>query len=92
MTKIIENVKIKFNAQVILFATNYPYDIMAAEEVICNLSDSSQVKVVRNRLEVREILSLLAGSDVVIGTRLHSLILSFVAGTPALALAYQPKS
>jgi polysaccharide pyruvyl transferase WcaK-like protein len=33
-----------------------------------------------------------AGLDVVVGTRLHSCILALAAGTPAIALGYQPKA
>jgi polysaccharide pyruvyl transferase WcaK-like protein len=33
----------------------------------------------------------IAGCDVVIGQRLHSVILAFAYGVPALSLSYQPK-
>jgi len=39
----------------------------------------------------REVLSLIAGARLLIGAPLHSLILSHVAETPFVGLAYQPK-
>jgi colanic acid/amylovoran biosynthesis protein len=36
--------------------------------------------------------SIYRNADIVVGTRMHSCILSLVEGVPALALAYQPKT
>lgn len=38
------------------------------------------------------LMQLLAQTDLLIATRFHSAILSFIAGTPAIAITYQPKS
>lgn len=41
---------------------------------------------------LEELQAYFAGVDVVVGTRLHSCILAMTSGTPAVALAYQPKA
>lgn len=46
---------------------------------------------VRRDLSVDEMLSLTARLDVLIGTRLHSLIISAICGTPMIAVSYDPK-
>ena len=38
------------------------------------------------------LLHLLAQTDLIIATRFHSAILALIAGTPAIAITYQPKS
>lgn len=46
---------------------------------------------VRRPMRVHEMLSLTAQLDVLVGTRLHSLIVSAVCGTPMIAVSYDPK-
>lgn len=46
---------------------------------------------VRRHLSVGEMLSLTSELDVLVGTRLHSLIVSAVCGTPMIAVSYDPK-
>jgi polysaccharide pyruvyl transferase WcaK-like protein len=41
---------------------------------------------------VEEAMDLYNNATIVIGTRLHSVLLSLAAGTPAVCLAYQPKA
>lgn len=46
---------------------------------------------VRRPLRVNEMLDLTACLDVLVGTRLHSLIISAICGTPMIAVSYDPK-
>ncbi len=46
---------------------------------------------IRRKLCVSEMLSLTAQLDVLVGTRLHSLIVSAICGTPMIAVSYDPK-
>ncbi len=90
MAQIVERVLDRFDARLLFFATN-THDIAVAPDVAGTLGACNRVEVIEDRLTVQELLSLLANCHLTIGTRLHSLILSFVAGTPALAFSYQPK-
>ena len=42
-------------------------------------------------LEIPEVLEAIAGMDVVVGMRLHSLVFASLCGTPFVALCYDPK-
>lgn len=50
-----------------------------------------EAKVIEQPLTPRELTGLLACSDMVIGMRLHSLILATVANPPLFGLSYDPK-
>ena len=90
MANVLSQVQHALDAHLTFFATNVQ-DIVAAQDIVSLLDSSEQVEIVDQRLSVDDILSLLTEMDLVIGTRLHSLILSFVAGVPGVAFAYQPK-
>lgn len=47
--------------------------------------------VVKEKLGVEEMLSLISNFDLLIGCRLHSLIFASVAQTPVMAVSYDPK-
>jgi len=91
MANIVKSITEQFAAKVIFFATNHPNDFIAALDVLQKISCRDRIKIIEDRLSVSELISLIASCDVLIGTRLHSLILSLVAGTPFLAFSYQPK-
>jgi polysaccharide pyruvyl transferase WcaK-like protein len=91
MVNVVNSIIGQFHSKVIFFATNHPNDLVTAHDIVHKISYQKQIELVENRLSVPEIISLIASCDVMIGTRLHSLILSLVAGTPFLAFSYQPK-
>lgn len=55
-------------------------------------ADTDRVTLLRDDLSFADWRAELASADLVIGTRLHSCIVAMVEGTPAIALAYQPKT
>jgi len=81
----------RLGGEVTLFATNYPKDLIAARDVYYQASCQSQITVLEERHTVAGIVDLLSSSDILIGTRLHSLVLSLVSNTPFLGISYQPK-
>ena len=91
MVNVVNNITDQSCSKIIFFATNHPTDLVAAHDIIHGINHQKQIELIENRLSVPEIISLIASCDVMIGTRLHSLILSLVAGTPFLAFSYQPK-
>jgi polysaccharide pyruvyl transferase WcaK-like protein len=91
MAKVLGDIAEQFDARIVLFATNHPRDLTPAEDIVKKIRCKERIEIVEDRLSVSNILSLISSCDVLIGTRLHSLILSLVAGTPFLAFSYQPK-
>lgn len=91
MAKVLGDIANYFDARIILFATNHPTDLTPASDIASKINVQERIEIIETRPTVSGLLSLIASLDMVIGTRLHSLILSLVAGTPFLALSYQPK-
>jgi len=76
-----------------LLATNYPHDMKTAREVArrAGLLHSPNLLLVDEKLSVADILDAIAACDIIVGTRLHSLVLAVAAGVPFVAISYQPK-
>lgn len=91
MADVVNEISSQAGVKVLLFATNYPNDLIVARDIVNEINYQGRIELIENRLSVPEIISLIAACDVMIGTRLHSLILSLVAGTPFLAFSYQSK-
>jgi colanic acid/amylovoran biosynthesis protein len=66
-------------------------DLAVARRVLAGLRDP-RVQIDDHHGNLDHLVEMFADADLVIGTRLHSCILSIAAGTPAVALAYQPKA
>ncbi len=78
-------------------------DLLVQVDLPGRQDDGAQAKRVRERLRrpvglhsvghtTDEALARCASYDLMIGSRLHSALLALCAGTPALALGYQPKA
>jgi|GEM_PF-6826748 len=89
--KIFDNFIDKSKEHLIFFATNFPTDIRAAKEIISLMNNKTKASIINNRLSVDQLLDFCKSRQFIIGTRLHSLILSSCAGTDFYALNYQPK-
>ncbi len=50
-----------------------------------------QSHVVQAKLSTRDMLALVAGCDLLVGMRLHSLVFSALAAVPLVAISYDPK-
>ena len=78
-------------AQVQFFSTKHPYDTNTTKDIRNLMKHKDRAAVCDQMLTHQEIIQLIAEQDLVIGTRLHSLILSIVAKTPIIAVGYQKK-
>lgn len=78
-------------AEIEFFSTKHPSDTMTTKD-IHNLMRHKNRAIVHDRLLThREIINLSAKMDIVIGTRLHSLIMSIVSKTPIIGVGYHDK-
>lgn len=77
--------------EITFFSTKYPQDVQVTKEIAALMHYQERVTIVEENLYPYDILSLCADHDVVIGTRLHSLILGVAAKTPIIGVGYHPK-
>lgn len=56
------------------------------------LKQNTNVLILRRRFSYRDIKSIFAGLDYLVGTRFHSVIFALTAGVPALAIEYEHKT
>ena len=66
-------------------------DVAVAERIAAQLSSQADVTVVEEHLTPGEIKEVIAGCDLVVGMRLHSVVFAAQAGVPVVALSYDPK-
>lgn len=85
-----------WGTQVLLLPFHRPDDVWLAEELEACLAARPEgarpeVAVLHEALRPREMLALLQGAQLVVGMRLHALIMAAAVGVPGLALVYDPK-
>ncbi|RYG71234.1 glycosyltransferase [Lentibacillus lipolyticus] len=73
------------------FATKYPQDLRVAEAIRDKMAYSGRVTMQEQSMSHQEITAYASEQDIVIGTRLHSLILALVSHTPVIAVSYHHK-
>ena len=67
-------------------------DRLIAEEMIANTHCPERIKVASGDLTPSETATLIAGVDVFIGTKTHSIVYGLKTATPTLSISYQQKS
>lgn len=79
------------NIEVTFFSTKFPHDVETSIDIYNRMVHKENVKVIEKNLSPLEILQLTTDLDIVIGTRLHSLILATNTQTPIIAVSYHTK-
>ncbi|GAA0439027.1 hypothetical protein GCM10008983_14910 [Lentibacillus halophilus] len=79
------------DATVNFFATKYPQDLQVAEAIRRRMDYSDHCTMQNVSMSHQEITRFAGEQDMVIGTRLHSLILALVSHTPVIAVSYHHK-
>ncbi|AQS60338.1 polysaccharide pyruvyl transferase CsaB [Desulforamulus ferrireducens] len=75
--------------QVVFLPMHYPDDLKTSEEVLALMEQPGVV--LTDKYSVVEMASLIANMDLLLGMRLHALILAAVMHVPPVALSYDPK-
>ncbi|MEW4309202.1 polysaccharide pyruvyl transferase family protein [Rossellomorea marisflavi] len=85
--KLTENyeVTIKF------FSTKYPEDVEVTKDIYKKLKNTDRVELVTENMKPTELIKFISELDLVIGTRLHSLILAVLTETPVIGVEYHHK-
>lgn len=91
MAKNLDELVAKKNVQVTFFSTKYPQDVWVTKDIYEAMQNKQGVVVNEEHLSPAQLIDVCGEMDVVIGTRLHSIILSLDAETPVIGVGYHHK-
>lgn len=91
MAKNLDQLIDTYAADITFFATKYPQDADVTKDIQKLMQYGDRVTIIDENLPPQRILELSAAFDVLIGTRLHSLILATDTKTPIIGVSYHPK-
>nr|WP_106783680.1 polysaccharide pyruvyl transferase family protein [Lysinibacillus timonensis] len=91
MAKNLDRVLDENNAEVTFFATKYPQDADVTKDIQSKMKHQDKTSIIEENLKPEKLLDLSSTFDVLIGTRLHSLILATDAKTPVIGVSYHRK-
>ncbi|PYF07591.1 polysaccharide pyruvyl transferase family protein [Ureibacillus chungkukjangi] len=87
----LDNLIKNHNVQLTFFATKFPQDVSVTKDIQKKMQFGSSTKIIDENLKPERLLEVTKEFDIVIGTRLHSLILATNTQTPIIALSYHQK-
>lgn len=80
--------------EIYLLPMQYPADVSPSQEIILRMNHPAKedyVFLLNQKMNFREIISVIGNMDFVLGMRLHSVILSAVMNVPFAGISYDPK-
>lgn len=91
MAKNLDNVIANQNVTITFFATKFPQDVTVTKDIQKKMQFRQQTNIIDENLVPERLLEVTGALDIVIGTRLHSLILATNSETPIIAVSYHTK-
>lgn len=91
MARNLDQLIINKNLTITFFSTKFPQDVRVTEDIYAEMKHKDHVIVMKENLYPNQLVSLCQKQDIIIGTRLHSLILSVAAQTPVIGIGYHHK-
>lgn len=91
MAKNLDNLVAQNNVELTFFATKFPQDADVTKDIEQKMVHKDNITIIEDNLLPNQILDLTAQQDIIIGTRLHSLILATCTETPIMAISYHHK-
>lgn len=79
------------DVEITFFATKFPQDANVTKDIQELMTERSKTTIIDENLLPSKILEVTEQQDIVIGTRLHSLILATCTETPVMAISYHHK-
>lgn len=82
----------KYDKKIVLIVTNYIYDQKITQKLANKMKNKDRIFIISNKdYSHREIMGILGEMELVLGMRLHSIILAAAMFTPVIAIIYSPK-
>ncbi|WOV88284.1 polysaccharide pyruvyl transferase family protein [Sporosarcina oncorhynchi] len=91
MAKNLDKVAEENDVDITFFATKFPQDANVTKDIQQLMKHSAKTSIMDENLLPSDILKVTEQQDIVIGTRLHSLILATCTETPIMAISYHHK-
>ncbi|MCK4545957.1 MAG: polysaccharide pyruvyl transferase family protein [Candidatus Eisenbacteria sp.] len=91
MSVLVSNVVEEMQGRVLLLPFDREEDLPVCREIRRKAGETGNIRVASHRLCPREMMGLVSLCDVLVGTRLHSLIFATRVAVPSIAVAYDPK-
>lgn len=91
MARNIDHLIEKLQVKVTFFSTKFPQDVKVTEDIYEQMERKENVEILKGNLPPDVLVSFCKQQDIIIGTRLHSLILSVAAKTPIIGIGYHQK-
>ncbi|MEK5071604.1 polysaccharide pyruvyl transferase family protein [Sporosarcina sp. FSL K6-1508] len=91
MAKNLDNLAAEHNVELTFFATKFPQDADVTKDIEKKMIHKDNISIIDDNLLPDKILEITAQQDIIIGTRLHSLILATCTETPIMAISYHHK-
>lgn len=91
MAKNLDRLVEEHDVDITFFATKYPQDADVTKDIQQLMKHGAKAMIIDENLPPQRILDLTETFDVLVGTRLHSLILATDAKTPIIGVAYHVK-
>lgn len=91
MAKNLDALAANHPVELTFFATKFPQDADVTKDIQQKMVHQDKTVIIDDNLLPDRILEITAQQDIVIGTRLHSLILATCTETPVMAIAYHHK-
>lgn len=79
------------NIEITFFATKYPQDVTVTKDIQKKMQYAKKTTIIDQNLKPNALIDITSKQDLIIGTRLHSLILATDSATPIIAISYHQK-
>lgn len=79
------------NIEITFFATKYPQDVTVTKDIQKKMLLAKKTTIIDQNLKPNALIDITSKQDLIIGTRLHSLILATDSATPIIAISYHKK-
>ncbi|MDO5062738.1 MAG: polysaccharide pyruvyl transferase CsaB [Peptostreptococcaceae bacterium] len=88
--KVVEHLQ-KQDINVLLLPFHHPGDLFLSKRVMDALEETQNVYLIEKQLNEREMLSVIANTDMMLSMRLHGLIFGVVCNSYPIGISYDPK-